>query len=65
MAVFYDPKDENDLRRVEELLRRNGIEFFLKEEPVEGIGPAQVHVAEEDYPFAEALLLREEQHVKP
>jgi hypothetical protein len=61
MTVFYDPRNEDDLLRVEQLLRRNGIEFFLKQEPEKGIGPAQVYVAEEDYPFAEALLLAADQ----
>jgi hypothetical protein len=64
MTVFYDPKDEKDLRRIEQMLRANGIEFFLKHEPAEGIGPAQVHVAEEDFPFAEDLLLRAEAQEK-
>ena len=60
MALFYDPKDEADLARVEELLRRGGIEYALRREPVQGLGPMQVHVAEEDVPRAEELLLREQ-----
>ena len=54
MLRFYDPKDENDLARVEELLRRNGIEYFLA--PVNGQWPVEIRVAEEDVPQAEALL---------
>jgi putative signal transducing protein len=54
MVRFYDPKDENDLARVEELLRRNGVEYFLA--PVNGRWPVEIRVAEEDVPQAEALL---------
>ena len=55
MARFYDPKDEADLARVEAILHRGGIEYFLRRE-TEGIGPVQVHVVEEDLPRAEKLL---------
>jgi len=58
MTVFYDPKDDNDLQRVETLLRAGGIEYFLRREPEKEIGPLQVHVAEEDLPRAEELLLK-------
>jgi hypothetical protein len=58
MVRFYDPKDEADLARVEKVLRSGGIEFFLRDETHEGIGPQQIHVAEEDIPRAEELLIR-------
>lgn len=53
---FYDPKDAVDLGRVENVLKAGGIEYFLRREPEGGIGPLQVHVAEEDLPRAEELL---------
>ncbi|OGT98906.1 MAG: hypothetical protein A2X80_00410 [Geobacteraceae bacterium GWB2_52_12] len=53
---FYDPKDEADLGKVEAALKTGGIEYFLRREPEKGIGPMQVHVAEEDVPRAEELL---------
>ncbi len=56
MVKFYDPKDAADLARVEAILKRAGIEYFLSGEPVKGIGPLQVQVAEEDLPTAEQLL---------
>lgn len=62
MALFYDPVDEADLSRVETILKKNGIEYFLRREPVQGIGPAQIHVAEEDMPMAEELLLKATLH---
>ena len=60
MAVFYDPKDERDLGRVKRILDKGGIEYFLRREPERGIGPMQVLVAEEDFPFAEKLLSDDE-----
>ena len=65
MVKFYDPKDEVDLARVEVILRSGGIEYFLCREPEKGIGPLQVHVAEEDLPRAEQLLRKEELKKKP
>lgn len=62
MAFFYDPRDEKDLAWVESILRDGGIEYFLREESVSGIGPSQVHVAEEDLPMAEELLLKATRH---
>jgi hypothetical protein len=56
MVKFYDPKDAADLARVEAILQRAGIEYFLGREPEKGIGPCQVQVAEEDLPAAEQLL---------
>jgi len=62
MTRFYDPRDEKDQARVEAILQAGGIEYFLRGEPVSGIGPMQVHVAEEDLPRAEELLLRQTRH---
>jgi len=56
MVRFYDPEDENDLARVEELLRRNGIEYCLT--PGNGRWPMEISVAEEDVRQAETLLER-------
>lgn len=56
MVRFYDPRDEADLARVEGILKKNAIEYFLCREPVDGIGPQQIQVAEEDLPQAEELL---------
>ncbi len=56
MVKFYDPKDGADQARVEAILREGGIEYFLLPEPLKGIGPQQIHVAEEDLPTAEELL---------
>jgi hypothetical protein len=65
MAFFYDPRDEKDLARVEAILRHGGIEYSLRREPEKGIGPMQVHVAEEDIPHAEKLLRKEELKKEP
>jgi len=54
MVRFYDPKDQDDLDKVEELLRKNGIEYFL--DPESRQWPIEIRVAEEDIPMAEALL---------
>jgi hypothetical protein len=62
MVLFYDPRDERDLLRVESILRDGGIEYTLRPEPVGGIGPCQVHVAEEDLPQAEELLRQRTLH---
>jgi hypothetical protein len=62
MALFYDPIDEADLARVEAILSRNGIEYFLRHEPEQGIGPSQIYVAEEDIPKAEELLIKATVH---
>jgi hypothetical protein len=55
---FYDPIDKADQKRVEEVLRRGGIEYFLKEEPKPGLDSSQILVAEEDVARAENLLAR-------
>ncbi len=62
MVLFYDPKDNRDLARVESILRKGAIEYFLRPEPIKGIGSQQIHVAEEDLPRAEELLSRAAQH---
>ncbi len=55
MVRFYNPKDEADLARVEAILRKGGIEYFLSEAKA---GTArEIEVAEEDVPKAEELLL--------
>ena len=58
MVRFYDPKDEADLARVEELLRKRGIEYFLVSLPAGAGTTMQIEVAEEDLPMAEELLLQ-------
>jgi hypothetical protein len=58
MVRFYDPRDEADQLRVEGLLRRAGIEYFLRRIGEPGIGPLEILVAEEDIPAAEELLQR-------
>lgn len=57
MTLFYDPLNKEDLTRVEAILRKGGIEYSLRDEPERGLGPSQIHVAEEDVPKAEELLL--------
>lgn len=64
MVRFYDPRDEKDLARVEQILKKGGIEYFLLREPEKAIGPQQIHVAEEDLPRAEELLLQSAQQSK-
>ena len=60
MTLFYDPKDSDDLREIENVLKRGGIGYTLREEPEKGLAPFQVHVAEEDIPRAEDLLMKKE-----
>lgn len=55
MVRFYDTKDEKDLARIEELLRKHGIEYCLASDTSQW--PVEIQVAEEDVPKAEALLL--------
>ena len=62
MAFFYDPRDEEDLSRVENILSKGGVGYFLRREPVRGIGPLQIHVAEEDLPMAEDLMIKATRH---
>ena len=56
MVPLYDPKDEQDLARVETLLGNAGIEYFLVREPEQGIGPFQIRVDEDDVPAALEIL---------
>ena len=56
MVPLYDPKDEQDLARVETLLRKAGIEYFLAREPEPGIAPFQIRVDEDDVPAALEIL---------
>lgn len=55
MVRFYDPKDEADLARVESVLKKGGIEYFLAAQSGGG-GLMEIEVAEEDVPQAEELL---------
>lgn len=55
MVRFYDPKDKNDLARVEKLLRKGAIEYFLIPDAA-GAWPVEIRIAEEDLPQAEALM---------
>lgn len=58
MVRFYDPIDQADQQQVEQVLRRGGIEYFLREETEAGLGSSQILIAEEDIPQAETLLFR-------
>ena len=58
MVRFYDPKDEAEQVRVERVLRKGGVEYFLLRSGEPGIGPLEIMVAEEDIPTAEELLKR-------
>ena len=53
---FYDPKDSADLARVESLLHKGGIEYFVADAPPKSGVSVQINVAEEDVPRAEELL---------
>lgn len=56
MVPLYDPKDEQDLARVEALLRKAGIEYFLARETEPGIASFQIRVDEDDVPAALEIL---------
>jgi hypothetical protein len=56
MVPLYDSKDEQDQARVETLLRKADIEYFLSSEPEPGIGPFQIRVDEDDVPAALDIL---------
>ncbi|HBG05820.1 MAG: hypothetical protein A2075_03310 [Geobacteraceae bacterium GWC2_58_44] len=58
MVRFYDPKDEADLARVEAVLLKGGIEYFVAAPPAGAGTTRQIEVAEEDVPKAEELLLQ-------
>jgi hypothetical protein len=55
MASFYDTVNDSDLKRVEGLLKKGGIEYNLR-----GIGAGtalkEIQVAEEDLAAAEEIL---------
>ena len=53
---FYDPKDSADQERVEVLLHKGGIEYFVANAPPKAGVSVQIDVAEEDVPRAEELL---------
>jgi len=59
MVRFYNPKDEADLARVQAILKRGAIEYFLSAAPAGGV-TGEIEVAEEDVPRAEELLLQDE-----
>ncbi|SNB47868.1 hypothetical protein [Geobacter sp. DSM 9736] len=65
MVFFYDPKDDADLTRVEGVLHKGGIEYFLRREPAGGPGRLQVCVAEEDVPEAHRLVETSESPGRP
>jgi hypothetical protein len=56
MVRFYDPKDSDDLARVEDVLHKGGIEYFLAAAPAHTGFAVEIEVAEEDVPKAEELL---------
>lgn len=57
MVSFYDPHNIAEQKHVEQLLRRGGIEYFLRESPEAELGTRQILVAEEDLPAAEGFLI--------
>lgn len=58
MVRFYSALDEADLARVEAVLKKGGIEYFLMAAPEGGLA-REIEVAEEDLPRAEELILEE------
>jgi len=56
MVRFYDPKDEADRARVEAVLHKGGIEYFVAAAPAQAGIPVEIEVAEEDVLKAEELL---------
>ncbi|ACH39257.1 hypothetical protein Gbem_2245 [Citrifermentans bemidjiense Bem] len=57
MVRFYNPKDEADLARVEAILCKGGIEYFLRD--AKAGAAKEIEVAEEDVPKAEELMLQD------
>jgi hypothetical protein len=53
---FYDPKDEADLARVEELLKNGGIEYSVAAARPGAATAKEINVAEEDVPKAEEIM---------
>jgi len=58
MVRFYDPIDPSDQQHIEQVLRKGGIEYFLRSEPEPNLGGSQILIAEEDVSAAEQLLAR-------
>jgi hypothetical protein len=58
MVRFYDPIDPTDQQHVEQVLRKGGIEYFLRTEPEPKLSGNQILIAEEDVAIAEQLLAR-------
>ncbi|HAD03590.1 MAG: hypothetical protein A2X84_12130 [Desulfuromonadaceae bacterium GWC2_58_13] len=58
MVRFYDPVNEEDLKRIEKILQSSGIEYFLVSVPEKELGGYQIQVAEEDFAHAESLVNR-------
>jgi len=56
MARFYDTVNYSDLKRVEGLLKKGGIEYTLQVLGNESILMKEIRVAEEDLAAAERLL---------
>ncbi|HJV66131.1 MAG TPA: DUF2007 domain-containing protein [Geomonas sp.] len=56
MFKFYDSKDEAELARVESLLKKGGIEYFVTASKAGSGIAAEIEVAEEDIPKAEELI---------
>ncbi|HJV37093.1 hypothetical protein [Geomonas sp.] len=56
MFKFYDPKDEADLARVENALKKGGVEYFVTSCKAGSGIVAEIEVAEEDIPKAEELI---------
>lgn len=57
MTRFYDAKDDKDLARVEAVLKKGGIEYFVAAKPAGVEAIKEIEVAEEDVAKAEDLLL--------
>lgn len=55
MARFYDSVRDSDVRRVEGLLKKGGIEYSLRIVG-EGSRLKEIQVAEEDLAFAEEIV---------
>lgn len=56
MARFYDSANESDLKRIEELLKKGGIEYSLRPLKDTMVLMQEIDVAEEDLAAAERIL---------
>ena len=56
MALFYDPKDTTEQKKIESILKENGIDYELHTEPVTGKGPLQIFVSESNLVRADKLI---------